>query len=297
MQEFFLRFVQTAGVLRDARDRLIQLGLETDLAATYLHLLVHGPGGASTLASALHASRAEVYRRLERLVEKGLVVATSGRPVVYRPSEPAMVFKVLHDQHAHRAEDSLAVQEEMSLLGDRFEALSSTATVGTTFRNLTGRAAVYAEIHRLLDIAGEEVLVVNTHPDAAALAEKAGLWDRMSELAELGVRVQVLMDDEAKLRQHVRQNLAGTLRALHPGDILRFMIVDRRHVLLGVENDGSSWMDSPLEKVVVTDAPGFLAAYLALFRHLWNEATDVREPLQANRLVGGERFGSTISQP
>jgi sugar-specific transcriptional regulator TrmB len=68
--------------------KLVMLGLSPYEAKAYVALVAHGCGDANTIAKTASIPRTSSYKILESLKSKGFAIATSGRPVIYKPEAP-----------------------------------------------------------------------------------------------------------------------------------------------------------------------------------------------------------------
>lgn len=71
--------------------KLTMLGLSPYEAKAYVALVAHGCGDANTIAKTASIPRTSSYKILESLKAKGFAIATSGRPVIYKPEGPANI--------------------------------------------------------------------------------------------------------------------------------------------------------------------------------------------------------------
>lgn len=73
--------------------KLEMLGLSPYEAKAYVALVAHGLGDANTIAKTASIPRTSSYKILESLRSKGFAIATSGRPVIYKPESPEKIKK------------------------------------------------------------------------------------------------------------------------------------------------------------------------------------------------------------
>jgi len=86
-------------------DRLPQYGLTEVQARVYYHLLRLGPTSAMKVAKEIGVHRAEVYRVLRELAEKGIVTEHKGeRPILFTPTPPEEALAILLQQQAKTLE-------------------------------------------------------------------------------------------------------------------------------------------------------------------------------------------------
>jgi sugar-specific transcriptional regulator TrmB len=71
--------------------KLEMVGLSPYEAKAYVALVAHGYGDANIIAKTAQIPRTSSYKVLESLKAKGFAIATSGRPVIYKPEPPEKI--------------------------------------------------------------------------------------------------------------------------------------------------------------------------------------------------------------
>jgi sugar-specific transcriptional regulator TrmB len=71
--------------------KLQTLGLSPYEAKAYVALVAHGLGDANTIAKTANIPRTSSYKILESLKAKGFAIATTGRPIIYKPEAPEKI--------------------------------------------------------------------------------------------------------------------------------------------------------------------------------------------------------------
>lgn len=262
--------------------QMISLDVPRTMAQTYVALLHHGPSKVSALASALGVSRDDMYRRLSQLEGSGFAFATLTRPVMYAAVPPADVFQILHRQNVRRSEAVLQAQEELEPLLRNFRLAADPAKKGMPFRIINGRERVYENIHELLDNAVREIIVFSSHPASAQLASQAGLWSRIRQRVEAGLKMRILMADTPTERQHAKtiQSPGFEARFHLPERQVNFCIIDGQRMLFFTSRDTSPWLGVGSDSAIITEAPGLVGAQESLFQHIWDNAKTAADARQ-----------------
>ncbi len=76
---------------RAIASKLEKFGLSPYESKAYVALVAQGNGNAEIIANVAAIPRTSAYSTLRSLEEKGFVIATKGRPVIYRPEPPSRV--------------------------------------------------------------------------------------------------------------------------------------------------------------------------------------------------------------
>ena len=83
-------------------DRLVGLlgvyGLSEREARIFIFLTRNGACGAGELAKALDIRRMEAYRLLKRLLDRGIVVSTAGKPIKYQAETLDGILSLMTDE-------------------------------------------------------------------------------------------------------------------------------------------------------------------------------------------------------
>lgn len=76
---------------QEISSQLEMLGLSPYEAKAYVALVAHGCGDANTIAKTATIPRTSSYKILESLKAKGFALATTGRPIMYKPESPEKI--------------------------------------------------------------------------------------------------------------------------------------------------------------------------------------------------------------
>jgi len=78
--------------------KLESIGLSAYESKAYIALVAHGYGNAELIAKTAQIPRTSAYSVLKSLETKGFAIATSGRPVIYKPEPPSKILKRVKDE-------------------------------------------------------------------------------------------------------------------------------------------------------------------------------------------------------
>ncbi|MGQ0537032.1 MAG: TrmB family transcriptional regulator [Methanobacteriota archaeon] len=265
--------------VRDVVQRLVDVGLEETEAAAYVELYRSGPVGASELARAIGAKRAEGYRVLERLVKRGLVTQRLGRPMLFEAVPAPRAFERLR---AAADERQRAIERAAEDLAPVLATLSQGARPGparNTFRILQGRREIYRTVLRMFEEARWEVKELNVHPAGLALDASAGAWDALISRAKAGVAVRTLLHadpQDAERAREARNVPTMKIRHLPSGQAMRFVVVDGKELVIWVVSDPSPRLSAEGDVAIWSDAPGFVSTQSTLFESLWADGKEMQ---------------------
>lgn len=237
----------THGVSPRIFETLRQLGLTDYGARCYVALLSLKHAEAAAVAEAAEVPRTKVYAALRDLADAGWIVASAGRPVVYRPVAP--------EERIHAAEKRIAenVADATRELQARFAMGAQMMPVSMYM--LRGRAAVDAKTLELVTRAREE-LVVNL--GFALPGETYDLADALRKAQRRGVAVRLMLGPDIEARSF--GELAAEARAaVFP---FRGIVCDWRQALVALPGaDVPVAMWNPTQAFVEAIRPLLLGAW------------------------------------
>ena len=94
--------MKTTTITRPTYRSLTELGLLESEAKIYAALVLLGYADVKDLLEILDVSKPRIYDRLRTLEEKGLIVQTSPRPVIYQAIAPNIALEMITDKYETR---------------------------------------------------------------------------------------------------------------------------------------------------------------------------------------------------
>lgn len=169
---------------RAAKD-LEATGLSSYESKTYVALVAMGFGTADEVAGLSRVPRTSSYKVLASLEEKGFVHSTDGRPVVYRPEDPAQVYGRIKD----RLDETFA---KLEFLHEVVREKGSPQLIFT----ITGKPRVLEKIAELVDSSVEEFII--STPVYSEV--RTSIQDRVRAALKRGVRVTVVTEPGVRVQ-------------------------------------------------------------------------------------------------
>ncbi len=249
---------------------LTQLGLGRDEAVAYATLSFLGPSRAGVVAGASKLSRAQAYRALEMLTERGVVRSDLSRPRRYTAAPVESLLVHLRGDLETRA------QELRLLEPDLMKSLNvqPRGARGTTSRTdvLRGRNVVATRVNELYANARKQIDVLFTHPGGLPLMETLGHWVLVLARARQGVKVRLLVaprPDHAPYHEAAAK--AGNVEVRERGEpeVLAAVLADWQDSLVVLVAEPSSYPRSDRTVALTSDAPNLVELLAASFDALW----------------------------
>lgn len=258
-------------------DALEVLGMSSQEAELYVHLLQVGPSKVSQLAPYFDVSRSKLYSLLDDLSQKGFVSKTPERPTVYHPVFPENAFELGRERILQRYQRLEAAQEDvLGPLQHIHRAVEGPEP--TDWTKIEGTERIYEVIQRLIAATEESLLVASNHEPSVSpwLPFVQDVW----EIAEHKVQDEqvdarfLLSPSEAGWENVPAWVLEGrharVIEVEHP---VHFVLADEQTVLFWVQVAPARSMRGPDNVAVRTDADAPVGTHLMLFEHLWSEAS------------------------
>jgi sugar-specific transcriptional regulator TrmB len=124
------------------------IGLSNYEARAYIALIAHGYGDAETIASTAQIPRTSSYKILKSLQDKGFVIATEGRPTIFKPEPPKKIYKQIESQ----LKDSF---DRLELLHEIVRERGMPQLIFT----IAGKVKVMEKIGELLDKSSKSFMI------------------------------------------------------------------------------------------------------------------------------------------
>lgn len=251
-------------------DLKAHLGISAEDAALYLHLTVAGASKASDVSDALRMHRSEVYRAMDRLAARGLVLVREERPTLYAAVDIEELLESELKQRMAAIEALRATRTEIE--GIMAATRPAEAAARVTYKVLHGRREIYQARALMIRSATRTLDWATTLPHAVALWEQSGEMALARRRAAEGVRFRALLPRSPAFEDAVRlfdEIPTAELRRLESAGQVRFLVADERELLIFIVNDPSSRFDAEDEVAIQTTAPGFVAAQMTFFEQSW----------------------------
>ncbi|MDG6957958.1 MAG: hypothetical protein JRN55_04245, partial [Nitrososphaerota archaeon] len=137
-------------------ERLVELlgiyGLNEREARTFVFLTKNGACGAGDLAKAVGIRRMEAYRLLKRLLDRGIVVSTAGKPIKYQAETLDGVLSLLTDEQKGFVRRMEGARSELAGLWKQLPR-APKESFEQRFRIIQGREQIYNSMGKMAELA------------------------------------------------------------------------------------------------------------------------------------------------
>jgi sugar-specific transcriptional regulator TrmB len=173
---------------RAARD-LEVTGLSSYESKAYVGLVAMGFGTADEIAGLSRIPRTSSYKVLRSLEEKGFVHSTKGRPIVYRPEDPSMVYGRIKE----RLDETFA---KLEFLHEVVREKGSPQLIFT----ISGKVRVLEKIAELVD-SSESSFTISTPVYSDV---RGAIHERVKNAIARGVEVTTIVEPGVRVESGAR---------------------------------------------------------------------------------------------
>lgn len=280
-------------------ERLVELlglyGLGEREARIFVFLTKNPSCGAGEMAKALGIRRMEAYRLLKRLLDRGVVMATAGKPIKYQAESLEGILSLMTDEqrgHIKRMDDA---RPELTDLWKRLPR-TERESFEQRFRIVQGREQIFASLAKMVEAATSSVRLVLTKNDAVQ-AHVLGIVDRLVAAKKKGVKVEVITPIDSSTLEAV-DALAKAAEVRHSDEAARsrLVIVDGSQSLVSLVLDDSKGMKNERDVAIWTDSRDYAEMMGGLYQVSFGRAEEASARLAAmrERLRSEEKTSSLV---
>jgi sugar-specific transcriptional regulator TrmB len=262
------------GEADNASIELIDFGLTALEARVYSCLNQGGIMSANQIAKVSAIARAEVYRLVKNLFEKGIVKEQLGRPRLYESIPPDKMMDILIGNYENKIRDLKIKQEKLSnyLLLRRNKGIKEIQT--EQFELIKTLTRIIERIIGLTLFLENELLVINNETTVLVRAEMDELNLVTRKAANRGVKVKMITEVNENTLSYVKE-LLEYCDVMHSDHIsFTLLVFDRRNMIIASSLlDEKSFSD---KTDILTNSQEFVAIARTHFDILWRTSEDAR---------------------
>jgi sugar-specific transcriptional regulator TrmB/CBS domain-containing protein len=269
---------------------LSEIGLSKRKADIYLFLLKKGLQKAQSIAAHLGIDRAQTYRLLRSLKQKGMVEETIESPTRYI----AIPVENLIEAHLKDKKSDIArLEAEKTNIIEYFKSVSKKETESpmAKFQIITGRNGIYTKISQMVNESKKEVSGLTTSLGLIQ-EDTLGILDTIIESA------QEKQDVQFKMLANISQDNLNTIKSIverlptnnpniewrhtivgsryYP----RFVIKDEEEILLYVTTKDEQITSPKEDNGLWVASKMFVSTLKASFMEIWHNAINVNDRIK-----------------
>jgi sugar-specific transcriptional regulator TrmB len=250
--------------------QLTEFGLKEKEARVYFYLLRNGPKSVTDLSKFANTYREDVYRRLDVLIQEGLVEQSIEKPSKYTAVPLRAALDVILQKHTYARRQMEMVRSELLQNAHVAELANGEVDAAPSWRVVKGVHEVLATGSRMT--AGSESSIrLTARPDILPKLARYGIIEEWKEAALRGVRIRAITDaiptNVAALKELAK---AAEVRYLENYAGISFWVTDNKETVtvLATTNDRASLAHSAFW----TDSPQYAGYLTSFFDLIWERS-------------------------
>jgi sugar-specific transcriptional regulator TrmB len=270
-------------------------GLNEREARVFVFLTKNGSCGAGELAKALDIRRMEAYRLLKRLLDRGIVVSTAGKPIKYQAETIDGIISLLTDEQRRVVKKMDDARPELLELWKQVPR-APKESFEQRFRIIQGREQIYSSMSKMVEGATASLTFLLTKNDVVQ-AYLLGIGDKVAEAYKRGVRTKVAtVVDSSTLEAIEGITEYADVRHAEESARTRLLIADGLQTLVSLVLDDTKGVKNERDVAIWTDSRDYAEMMGGLYQTSFANAEDAAERLAVvrNQLRFEERVSKTL---
>ena len=236
----------------------------------YLNLLRTGPITASELAKDLNVDRATMYRIVDRLVDRNIILTSLSNPKLCTAVEPENALKLGLEK---KEEEIKKIKKSSKAIIEKITSIRYCPNQGTnipTLRIVQGRDNIYSDIGQMIENCFETVFIATTLEDISKMYHSM-IPEKIKICKKKGGNVMLLVEiDDIKMISFVKRFNATEIRVCRLPSKGRIVVQKDKQMIMSdsTQTDSKSEADFSIS----TDAKDMINNIDSLCRLLWKSA-------------------------
>ena len=236
----------------------------------YLNLLRTGPITASELAKDLNVDRATMYRIVDRLVDRNIILTSLSNPKLCTAVEPENALKLGLEK---KEEEIKKIRKSSKAIIEKITSIRYCPNQGTnipTLRIVQGRDNIYSDIGQMIENCFETVFIATTLEDISKMYHSM-IPEKIKICKKKGGNVMLLVEiDDIKMISFVKRFNATEIRVCRLPSKGRIVVQKDKQMIMSDSTQTDS--NSEADFSISTDAKDMINNIDSLCRLLWKAA-------------------------
>ena len=237
---------------------------------TYLNLLRTGPITASELAKDLNIDRATMYRTVDRLVDRNIILTSLSNPKLCTAVEPENALKLGLDK---KEEEIKKIRKSSKAIIEKITSIRYCPNQGTNkpiLRIVQGRANIYSDIGQMIENCFETVFIATTLEDISKMYHSM-IPEKIKICKKKGGKVMLLVEiDDIEMISFIKRFNATETRVCTLPSKGRIAVQKDKQMIMSDSSQTNS--NSENDFSITTDAKDMVNNIDNLCRLLWESA-------------------------
>ncbi|MCH7758281.1 MAG: HTH domain-containing protein [Thaumarchaeota archaeon] len=245
------------------------LNLDELESTIYLGLLRTGPITASALAKDLNIDRATIYRIVEKLVDRNIILTTITSPRFCTAIEPKKALKIALEK---KESEIKKIKKSGEAIVDKInsEIITNQGTNIPTFRIIQRRAIVYSDIAQMIENCTDTLFIATTLEDISKMYHST-IPEKIKTCEKIGGKVMLLVEiDDMKMISFIKRFNATETRVCKLPSKGRIVVHKDKQMIMSDSSQTS--FNSETDFSLSTNARDMISKIDNLCRLLWKSA-------------------------
>jgi len=236
----------------------------------YLNLLRTGPITASELAKDLNVDRATMYRTVDRLVDRNIILTSLSNPKLCTAVEPENALKLGLEK---KEEEIKKIRKSSKAIIEKITSIRYCPNQGTnipTLRIVQGRDNIYSDIGQMIENCFETVFIATTLEDISKMYHSM-IPEKIKICKKKGGKVMLLVEiEDIEMISFAKRFNATEIRICKLPSKGRIVVQKDKQMIMSdsTQTDSKSEADFSIS----TDAKDMINNIDSLCRLLWKSA-------------------------
>ena len=236
----------------------------------YLNLLRTGPITASELAKDLNVDRATMYRTIDRLVDRNIILTSLSNPKLCTAVEPENALKLGLEK---KEEEIKKIKKSSKAIIEKITSIRYCPNQGTnipTLRIVQGRANIYSDIGQMIENCFETVFIATTLEDISKMYHSM-IPEKIKICKKKGGKVMLLVEiEDIEMISFAKRFNATEIRVCKLPSKGRIVVQKDKQMIMSDSTQTTS--NSEADFSISTDAKDMINNIDSLCRLLWKSA-------------------------
>jgi len=236
----------------------------------YLNLLRTGPITASELAKDLNVDRATMYRTVDRLVDRNIILTSLSNPKLCTAVEPENALKLGLEK---KEEEIKKIRKSSKAIIEKITSIRYCPNQGTnipTLRIVQGRDNIYSDIGQMIENCFETVFIATTLEDISKMYHSM-IPEKIKICKKKGGKVMLLVEiEDIEMISFAKRFNATEIRICKLPSKGRIVVQKDKQMIMSDSTQTSS--NSEADFSISTDAKDMINNIDSLCRFLWKSA-------------------------
>lgn len=259
--------------------QLAEFGLKEKEARIYFYLLRNGPKSVTDLSKFAKTYREDVYRRLDALIQEGVVEQSIEKPSKYAAVPLRAALDVILQKHTYASRQMEKVRAELLLNADAAQFASVAVDMAPGCRLVKGEREVLATGSRMIAESQSSICLV-VRPTALPKLAHYGVIEEWKQAALRGIGIRIVTDAVPTNLAALRELMSSTQVRCHKDySGIFFSVTDNKETVTILATAGARTTIAP--SAFWTDSAEYAGYITSFFDLLWGRSVAAEDRVKA----------------